>query len=105
MGLGPMISMGLFCQYFASGKMLPIWYAYGGFMMVMVMSMLSTAYAIVKIVDATNTWNGVSSFYYGYHSKSDIGNYIGAFELVNVLTFLTWALIGLILGLWVGFTF
>lgn len=84
--------------------MLPVWLAYGGLMMVMVMSMLSTAYAIVKIVDATNKWTGVSSFYYGYHSRSDLGNYIGAFELVNVLTFLTWTLLGLILGMYVGFT-
>jgi len=101
---GPIIAVSLFGNYFVNGKVLPIYFAYGGFMMVMSMSMLGAAYAIVKIIDATVTSNGVSSFYYGYRSQSTIGNLLGFFEMANALIMETWAIIVWILGWYVAYT-
>jgi len=98
--IGPIIMMGLFGNYFVSGSVLPIYFAYGGLLMEIIMSMLASAYAITKIVDAAIDNN---SFYYGYAHGSNIGNYMGMWELLNVVVFLTWSLVIWILGWYVGF--
>merc|ERR1719240_1886076 len=71
--------------------------------MVMVMSMLATAYALLKIIDATVTTQGVISFFWKARYESVVNNFIGAWELVNVLAFETWALIIWILGWYIGY--
>lgn len=64
------------------------------------MAMLASAYAITKIVDTAIANN---SFFYGYAHGSDLGNYMGMWELLNVIVFLTWSLVIWILGWYVGF--
>ena len=99
---GPMLSIGLIGNYMTSGTVLPIYFAYGGLMMVVVMSMLGSAYAIVKIVDAAVKNSVSGSYYYTYHSDNQLGNFMGMWELLNVLVFLTWSMIIMILGMVIG---
>lgn len=101
-GVGPLLTIGLIGNYMASGTVLPIYFAYGGLMMVVVMSMLGSAYAIVKIVDAAVKNTVAGTYYYTYHSDNQLGNFMGMWELLNVLVFLTWSMIIMILGMVIG---
>lgn len=76
--LGPVVFFGLWSDYMMDGKVLPIYFAYSGFFMVMVMSALAMAYAVMKIVDATVVTKGVSAFYYKARYESVINDFIGA---------------------------
>ena len=103
--IGPILLIGLMGNYMMNDAVVPIYYAYGGLMMEIVMSMLASAYAIVKIVNAAVKNNGagvVGSYYYTYHSKNQLGNYMSMWELLNVIVFLTWAMVIMILGVYVG---
>lgn len=98
--IGPIIMLGLFGDYMVSGSVLPIYFAYGGLLMELIMAMVSSAYAITKIVDSAMQSN---VFYYGYRGGSNIGDYLGMWELLNVLVFLTWSLVIWGIGWYIGF--
>lgn len=87
MGLGPIVAMGLISNYMVTGLVLPLYFAYGGLLMVIVMSMLASAYAITKIVEASVNGSQISSFYHLYRGGSTLGDYLGLWELGNVLIF------------------
>jgi len=94
--------IGLVGNYFVSASVIPIYFAYGGLLMEMIMSMLASAYAITKIVDAAVKNSVTGSYYYTYHSNSQLGNYMGMWELLNVIVFLTWSMVIMILGVYIG---
>jgi len=81
---------------------LPMYFAYGGLLMDVVMSMLASAYAITKIVDAAVKNDVAGSYYYTYRSDNQLGNYMGMWELLNVIVFLTWSMLIMILGFYIG---
>jgi hypothetical protein len=68
-------------------------YAYAGNIVALLLSQLAAAYAAVKTVDAAvSLTNGSYNYYYNYAHGSTIGNYLGLYELLAVLFFLTWTL-------------
>jgi len=94
--------IGLIGNYFASASVIPIYFAYGGLLMELIMSMLASAYAITKIVDAAVKNSVSGSYYYTYRSNNELGNYMSMWELLNVIVFLTWSLVIMILGMVIG---
>ena len=94
--------IGLIGNYMVNGDILPLYFAYGGLVMEVVMSMLASAYAITKIVDAAVKNSVSGSYYYTYRSDNTLGNYMNMWELLNVIIFLTWSMLIMILGLYMG---
>jgi hypothetical protein len=85
------IVFNLGANYIKTTELTPAFYAYAGDIVAIVLSQLAAAYAAVKTVDA-----GVKttdrSFYYQYAHGSGIGNFLGLYELLAILFFLTWTL-------------
>merc|ERR1719240_468705 len=83
-------------KYVQTDGLTPIFYAYGGDLMALVMSQMAAAYAIVKTIDSSVHTTG--RFFYQQRGFSSIGDYMGVYELLAVLGFLTWGLLISIIG-------
>jgi len=71
-------------------------HAYAGDLVALVLTQLAAAYAIVKTIDATiHTSKG---FAFLYRGGSDMANYMGLYELISVLVYLSWSLMISIVG-------
>merc|ERR1719313_346323 len=64
--------------------------AYAGDLIALVASQLAAAYAGVKSIEAAVSFS--KGFYYQYSGASMVGDYLGLWELLAVVLFLTWAL-------------
>merc|ERR1711981_195611 len=96
-------------QYVKVNSLTPNFYAYAGDIVALLLSQLAAAYAGVKTIDAAVGGSGSFKYYYQYAHKSDLGNWLGLYELLATLFFLTWTLGISILGyveadmMWVKF--
>merc|ERR1712167_42201 len=74
----------------------PQFLAYAGDLIALVASQLAAAYAGVKSIEAAVSFE--KGFYYKYRGGSDTGDYLGLWELLAVILFLTWSLAISIVG-------
>merc|ERR1719502_2354750 len=74
----------------------PQFLAYAGDLIALVASQLAAAYAGVKAIEAAVHFD--KGFYYDYSGSSQIGDYLGLWELLSVVLFLTWSLAISIVG-------
>merc|ERR1712010_15484 len=74
----------------AMAQWTPQFLAYAGDLIALVASQLAAAYAGVKSVEAAVSFT--NGFYYTYSGASQIGDYLGLWELLAVILFLTWSL-------------
>lgn len=86
------IVFNLGAQYVKTNSLSPNFYAYAGDIAALVLSQLAAAYAAVKSIDAVLETAGSFSYYYQYAHKSSLGNWLGLYQLLAVLFFLTWSL-------------
>lgn len=86
------IVFNLGAQYVKTNSLSPNFYAYAGDIAALVLSQLAAAYAAVKSIDAVLGTAGSFSYYYQYAHKSSLGNWLGLYELLATLFFLTWTL-------------
>lgn len=68
----------------------PQFLAYAGDLIALIASQLAAAYAGVKSVEAAVSFE--KGFYYKYAGASETGDYLGLWELLAVILFLTWSL-------------
>jgi len=68
----------------------PQFLAYAGDLIALVASQLAAAYAGVKSIEAAVSFT--NGFYYTYSGASETGDYLGLWELLAVILFLTWSL-------------
>merc|ERR1712139_33417 len=85
------IVFNLGAQYVKTDALSPEFYAYAGDIVALLLSQLAAAYAAVKTIDAAYA-TGSYMYYWQYAHWSSIGNYLGLYELLAVLFFLTWTL-------------
>lgn len=97
------LSIGLYIFKNASSSMdpamaqwTPQFLAYAGDLIALVGSQLAAAYAGVKAIEAAVHFD--KGFYYDYSGASQIGDYLGLWELLSVVLFLTWSLAISIVG-------
>lgn len=74
----------------------PQFLAYAGDLIALVASQLAAAYAGVHSIEASVEF--ANGFYYNYRGGSDTGDYLGLWELLAVILFLTWSLAISIVG-------
>merc|ERR1719240_1907210 len=74
----------------AMAQWTPQFLAYAGDLIALVASQLAAAYAGVKSIEAAVSFT--TGFYYQYAGGSLSGDYLGLWELLAVMLFLTWAL-------------
>merc|ERR1712022_66266 len=74
----------------------PQFLAYAGDLIALVASQLAAAYAGVKSIEASVHF--LTGFYYQYSGASTTGDYLGLWELLSVILFLTWSLAISIVG-------
>merc|ERR1711907_309135 len=74
----------------AMAQWTPQFLAYAGDLIALVASQLAAAYAGVKSIEASVSF--LKGFYYTYRGGSTIGDYLGLWELLAVVLFLTWSL-------------
>merc|ERR1719313_1909795 len=74
----------------------PQFLAYAGDLIALVASQLAAAYAGVKSIEAAVSFT--NGFYYTYSGASETGDYLGLWELLSVILFLTWSLAISIVG-------
>merc|ERR1719502_2153385 len=74
----------------AMAQWTPQFLAYAGDLIALVASQLAAAYAGVKSIEAAVHFN--QGFYYVYSGASQMGDYLGLWELLAVILFLTWSL-------------
>merc|ERR1719313_2050827 len=74
----------------AMAQWTPQFLAYAGDLIALVASQLAAAYAGVKSIEAAVSFS--KGFYYQYSGASMVGDYLGLWELLAVVLFLTWAL-------------
>merc|ERR1719502_1561334 len=80
----------------AMAQWTPQFLAYAGDLIALVASQLAAAYAGVKAIEAAVHFD--KGFYYDYSGSSQIGDYLGLWELLSVVLFLTWSLAISIVG-------
>merc|ERR1712167_492531 len=80
----------------AMAQWTPQFLAYAGDLIALVASQLAAAYAGVKSIEAAVSFE--KGFYYKYRGGSAIGDYLGLWELLAVILFLTWSLAISIVG-------
>merc|ERR1719502_350899 len=80
----------------AMAQWTPQFLAYAGDLIALVASQLAAAYAGVKAIEAAVHFD--KGFYYTYSGASTIGDYLGLWELLAVILFLTWSLAISIVG-------
>ena len=68
----------------------PQFLAYAGDLIALIASQLAAAYAGVKSIEAAVSFE--KGFYYEYAGASQLGDYLGLWELLAVILFLTWSL-------------
>merc|ERR1719453_2408891 len=68
----------------------PQFLAYAGDLIALIASQLAAAYAGVKSIEAAVSFE--KGFYYKYAGASQLGDYLGLWELLAVILFLTWSL-------------
>merc|ERR1719502_831451 len=97
------LSIGLYIFKNASSSMdpamaqwTPQFLAYAGDLIALVGSQMAAAYAGVKAIEAAVHFD--KGFYYTYSGASSIGDYLGLWELLAVILFLTWSLAISIVG-------
>ena len=83
-------------QYIKTDGLTPVFYAYSGDLIALVLSQLAAAYAAVKTIDASV--HTTSGFFYNWRGGSSMGDYMGLYELLATLAFLTWSLVISIVG-------
>ena len=83
-------------QYIKTDGLTPVFYAYAGDLIALVLSQLAAAYAAVKTIDASV--HTTSGFFYLWRGGSSTGDFMGLYELLATLGFLTWSLIISIVG-------
>ncbi len=83
-------------QYIKTDGLTPVFYAYSGDIIALVLSQLDAAYAAVKTIDASVHTD--SGFFYTWRGGSYFGDFIGLSELFATLSFLTWSLLISIVG-------
>lgn len=74
----------------AMAQWTPQFLAYAGDLIALVASQLAAAYAGVKAIEAAVHFD--KGFFYNYAGASQIGDYLGLWELLSVILFLTWSL-------------
>merc|ERR1712048_967007 len=74
----------------------PQFLAYAGDLIALVASQLAAAYAGVEAIEAAVHFD--KGFYYTYSGASETGDYLGLWELLAVVLFLTWSLAISIVG-------
>lgn len=78
---------GLFLDYFVNGGKLLAWdFAYSGLLFNMVITWMGAGFAADKIIVAAYANQRA---FFNYAHNSTLGNYIGAFEMLNVIGLLT----------------
>merc|ERR1719502_1366563 len=80
----------------AMAQWTPQFLAYAGDLIALVASQLAAAYAGVKSIEASVHF--LTGFYYQYSGASTTGDYLGLWELLSVVLFLTWSLAISIVG-------
>merc|ERR1711975_125172 len=80
----------------AMAQWTPQFLAYAGDLIALVASQLAAAYAGVKSIEASVHF--LTGFYYQYSGASTTGDYLGLWELLSVILFLTWSLAISIVG-------
>merc|ERR1712167_352893 len=80
----------------AMAQWTPQFLAYAGDLIALVASQLAAAYAGVKSIEASVHF--LTGFYYIYSGASQTGDYLGLWELLSVIPFLTWSLAISIVG-------
>merc|ERR1719240_286082 len=80
----------------AMAQWTPQFLAYAGDLIALVASQLAAAYAGVKSIEAAVSF--ASGFYHQYSGASTTGDYLGLWELLSVILFLTWSLAISIVG-------
>merc|ERR1719440_2005078 len=80
----------------AMAQWTPQFLAYAGDLIALVASQLAAAYAGVKAIEAAVHFD--KGFYYTYAGASQTGDYLGLWELLAVILFLTWSLAISIVG-------
>merc|ERR1712167_111043 len=80
----------------AMAQWTPQFLAYAGDLIALVASQLAAAYAGVKSIEAAVSFE--KGFYYKYRGASTTGDYLGLWELLAVILFLTWSLAISIVG-------
>merc|ERR1712086_1168742 len=80
----------------AMAQWTPQFLAYAGDLIALVASQLAAAYAGVKSIEAAVHFD--KGFYYKYSGASEIGDYLGLWELLSVVLFITWSLAISIVG-------
>merc|ERR1712188_143610 len=80
----------------AMAQWTPQFLAYAGDLIALVASQLAAAYAGVKSIEASVHF--LTGFYYVYRGGSVTGDYLGLWELLSVILFLTWSLAISIVG-------
>merc|ERR1719473_834476 len=80
----------------AMAQWTPQFLAYAGDLIALVSSQLAAAYAGVKSIEASVSF--AKGFYYTYSGGSQTGDYLGLWELLAVILFLTWSLAISIVG-------
>merc|ERR1711990_1319740 len=80
----------------AMAQWTPQFLAYAGDLIALVASQLAAAYAGVKSIEAAVHFD--KGFYYKYSGASEVGDYLGLWELLSVVLFLTWSLAISIVG-------
>jgi hypothetical protein len=83
-------------QYVKTDGLTPVFYAYSGDLIALVLSQLAAAYAAVKTIDASV--HTTSGFFYTWRGGSSAGDFMGLYELLATLSFLTWSLVISIVG-------
>merc|ERR1719502_1066137 len=80
----------------AMAQWTPQFLAYAGDLIALVASQLAAAYAGVKSIEAAVHFD--KGFYYTYSGASQMGDFLGLWELLSVILFLTWSLAISIVG-------
>jgi hypothetical protein len=83
-------------QYIKTDGLTPVFYAYSGDLIALVLSQLAAAYAAVKTIDASVHTN--TGFFYLMRGGSSAGDFMGLYELLATLAFLTWSLVISVVG-------
>ena len=83
-------------QYIKTDGLTPVFYAYSGDLIALVLSQLAAAYAAVKTIDASVHTN--TGFFYLMRGGSSMGDFMGLYELLATLAFLTWSLVISVVG-------
>merc|ERR1712007_281690 len=104
-GLSSVVGMGIAAYIFKNpssamdpsmAQWTPQFLAYAGDLIALVASQLAAAYAGVKSIEAAVHFD--KGFYYIYSGASQTGDYLGLWELLSVILFLTWSLAISIVG-------